>query len=138
MGDEHGGVACGVSHVGDGPEQFLEAVTRLVVGGTDSRVGFEGEPVEYRWIFNRRGSDVAVRVVELPQRHLPDAAGDLLWAMTQPVEAVARVVVRGFDNLAAEVRDDDYRDQWHAPFPRRELEALRNAWRASSSRGQLD
>jgi hypothetical protein len=50
-----------VSYVTGGPEYFLTA-----------------EPTVYRWIFHRRGTDVDIRLLEVPSARQPDDAGTVI------------------------------------------------------------
>ncbi|MET8094382.1 hypothetical protein [Micromonospora sp. NPDC005220] len=117
------------SYVTDAPEQLLTAVATIVLGAATARVEFQAEPTVYRWTFQRRGPDVEIRLLRVLTDRLPDEAGTLIWASSQPVDALARVVVRAFDAVAAQHGAVGYEKAWGRPFPERELTALRAAWR---------
>jgi hypothetical protein len=124
------------SCVTGGPEDFLTAVARLVLGADASRADLEAEPTVYRWIFQRHGTDADIRLLLVPDGKLPDGAGTIVWTSRQPVDTVARAVVRAFDAVATEHGENGYEAQWGRPFPRFELEALRRAWRGAQRQGR--
>ncbi|MFH9547696.1 hypothetical protein [Streptomyces sp. NPDC017435] len=117
------------SYVTDGPEQFLNAIARLVLGDEDARAEFEGEPQVYRWLFHRDGCDVDIRLVRLDDRRAPDGPGVVLWSARHTVTALTRSAVRAFDRISHELGEESYESQWGRPFPQTELEALRAAMR---------
>jgi hypothetical protein len=118
-----------VSYVTEGPEQFLSAVARAVLGATESRAEFEAEPTAYRWIFQRIQAHVDIRLLVLSRRELPDESGDVIWTSRQPIQVLARAVIRAFDAVLTEHGEDGYQANWGRPFPTLELNALRTAWR---------
>ena len=117
------------SYVTDGPEQFLYAVARLVLGDEDTRAELEGEPQVYRWFLHRDGPEVDIRLIRADDDRMPDSSGALLWSGRHTVTALARSAVRAFDRIVHELGEESYEDQWGRPFPRTELEALRIAMR---------
>ncbi|WP_301549315.1 hypothetical protein [Planomonospora parontospora] len=118
-------------------EELLAAVARLVVGEQETRAQFEAEPTAFRWIFYRGDTDVWIRLLRLPDGSKHDKAGTEIWSSWQTVDSVAQAVIRCFDQVAHSYGESTYHAKWGHPFPRRELEALRAAWRglASESRG---
>jgi len=120
-----------VSYVTGGPEAFLTAVANLVLGAPETRAEFEAEPTVYRWIFKRHGTNVDIRLLEVPSTKLSDEVGATAWASQQPIDALARAVVRAFDAVAEEHGEGGYRATWGRPFPHIELAALRTAWRGT-------
>ncbi|MEU3794725.1 hypothetical protein AB0F07_33865 [Streptomyces fructofermentans] len=130
VADRDGEAKAVASYVTDGPEQFLHAVARLVLGDEETRAELEGEPQVYRWFFRRDGSEVDIRLVVAEDDRAPDSAGTVLWAGRHTVAALARSAVGAFDRIAYELGADAYAAQWGRPFPHNELEALRGAMRA--------
>jgi hypothetical protein len=110
-------------------DYLLGAVTRLVLGADEARAEFEAEPTVYRWIFRRTGEDADIRLLLVADHKLPDEAGTIIWRSRQPVDVLARVVVRAFDAVATTHGEVGYEARWGRPFPRFELDALRTAWR---------
>ncbi|MFB8783811.1 hypothetical protein VSS38_29420 [Streptomyces albogriseolus] len=130
VADDHGEAQAIASYITDAPEQFLYAVTRLVLGDEDTRAEFEGEPQVYRWFFHRDGTVVDVRLILADDARAPDSSGTVLWSGRHTVTAFARSAVRAFDRIDYEQGEESYEAQWGRPFPRAELEALRTAMRA--------
>jgi hypothetical protein len=129
VSDRHAQTTALASYVTGGPEEFLTSVARIILGATDARAEFEAEPTAYRWIFHRRGTDVDIRLLEVPSRRLPDDAGTVVWTSRQTIDTLARSVLRAFDAVKAEHGENGYETTWGRPFPTNELNALRTAWR---------
>lgn len=122
-----------VSYISTAPESFLNGVTRIVLGARHIKVHFEGEPGSHRWIFDRYGHYVDIRLLALEYGNLPESEGRIVWeSHRQTVDALARAVIRGFDQVARDPGEDKYLKEWTSPFPRNELEDLRAAWRATA------
>ncbi|MEU4611587.1 hypothetical protein [Streptomyces umbrinus] len=130
VADDQGEAKAIASDITDGPEQFLYAVARLVLGDGETRAELEGEPQVYRWFFKRDGTDVDIRLVLADDDRAPDSSGTVLWSGRHTIEALARSAVRAFDRITHELGEETYEAQWGRPFPRTELEALRTAMRA--------
>lgn len=109
VADDQGQAEVIASYVTDGPEQFLYAVARLMLGDEDTRA--------------------SIRLVRADDGRMPDTSGTLLWSGLHTVTALARSTVRAFDRIVHELGEESYEDQWGRPFPRAELEALRIAMR---------
>jgi len=136
VADRDGELEFVVSHLTDAPTELIVGVTRVVLGpATDVRVVFEAEPNGYRWEFDRDGSEVDMRIVAFADTAARNRPGDVLWESRQPVETLARCVLLGFDRVVADLGEDGWLGQWRRPFPRRELEALRLAWRGTGDVG---
>ena len=130
VADDHGQGEAIVSYITDGPEQFLYAIARLVIGDGVTRVELGGEPQVYRWLFHRDGSEVDVRLILADDDRAPDDSAKVLWSGRHTVTALARSAVRAFDRIDHEQGEESYESHWGRPFPRTELEALRTAMRA--------
>ncbi|MFI1208552.1 hypothetical protein ACH4UV_13205 [Streptomyces sp. NPDC020802] len=130
VADDQGEAQAIASYITDGPEEFLYAVARLVLGDEDTRAELEGEPQVYRWFFHRDGSVVDVRLVLADDTRTPDSSGVVLWSGRHTVTVLARSAVRAFDRIDHEQGEEAYASQWGRPFPRTELEALRAALRS--------
>lgn len=125
------------SYVTDGPEQFLSAVAQIVSGATVARAEFQAEPVVYRWAFRRHASDVEVHLLRVPPDGMPDTGSPIIWTSNQTLDALARAVVRAFDDVAYRHGEDGYEKAWGRPFPTTELQALRTAWRRMKAGGNV-
>ncbi|WP_328494996.1 hypothetical protein OHS59_21225 [Streptomyces sp. NBC_00414] len=122
---ERAGAELTASCISNAPEDLLTAVARLVAGEAETRAQFEAEPTAYRWIFYREGADSWVRLLELRDGGDHDNKGTEIWSAQLPVDAVARAVIRCFDEVARTHGESGYRGKWGEHFPRTELEALR-------------
>jgi hypothetical protein len=123
------------SYITAAPENLLTAVARLVAGESEIRVEFEAEPTEFRWIFYRQYGDVWIRVLQLADSGQHDNVGTEIWSSWQTMDAVARAVIRCFDDVARTYGESGYHGKWRHPFPRTELEALRRLWQDRRSVG---
>jgi hypothetical protein len=103
-------------------------VTKLVHGDTETRAQFDAEPAAFRWIFYQGGTDVWVRVLQLPDGSRHDKAGTEIWSSWQTIPTLAEAVIGCFDDVAQRYGESGYHGKWGYPFPRAELEALRAAW----------
>jgi hypothetical protein len=117
------------SYVTGGPEYLLTAVARLTLGADTASAEFEAEPDVYRWIFQRAGDQVDIRLLHLDSHAAAEDAGATVWHSQQPVGTLARAVVRAFDAVLATHGETGYETTWGRPFPRVELQALRAARR---------
>ncbi|WP_424641185.1 hypothetical protein [Embleya sp. AB8] len=122
-----------VSHLTPAPEELISAVTALALGEPgDHKVLFEAEPNGYLWHLSPDGDAVDIRIVAYADTSARNRPGDVLWEARHPIEVLARSVLRGFDRVAADLGEDGWYADWRRPFPRRELAALRTAWRRRS------
>ena len=64
LGDGPCSVRITASYLGDALGELLEAVGVLLEGAEQARCSWAEEPGEYRWIFDRAGSDVRLRVLD--------------------------------------------------------------------------
>jgi hypothetical protein len=131
VADHQAEVEVTASYISTAPEDLLTAVARLVLGENETRAQFEAEPTAFRWIFRREGDDVSIRLLELSDGGTHDHAGTEIWSSRQTVDALARAVIRCFDEVETKYGVSGYRGKWGEHFPGSELRALRAAWRAS-------
>jgi hypothetical protein len=130
VADKNSQAVATASYLTAAPEELLTAVTRLVAGETDTFAQFEAEPTAYRWRFRRDNGDrVRIQLLHLPDGRSHDEAGAEIWSSWQTTGTVARAVIRAFDEVAHTHGESGYEDKWRSPFPRDELENLRQAWR---------
>lgn len=112
-----------------GPEDLLRAVTAITQGARTARAAFEAEPTQFRWLFQRRDSNVDISLAKAPDRSSPESAESVIWIGSHAVGALARSVLEGFYQALLEIGEESYRSQWGRAFPRDDVEALSNAWR---------
>jgi hypothetical protein len=133
LSDEHSQAEAIASDVTGGPEYLLRAVRSIVQGAATARAEFEAEPTEFRWFFQRHDSDVKIRLAKAPDRSSPDSADTVIWTGCHAIDTLARAVLDGFDHAVSELGEENYGTQWGRPFPRDDVEALRDAWRQITS-----
>ncbi|WP_409464826.1 hypothetical protein [Amycolatopsis sp. GA6-003] len=131
MTDEQTTAEAVASYVTGGPEQLLEAITRITLFETDAQTEFEAEPDVFRWFFHRHPNAVAIRLAHAVDSTAPQHAGTVIWHSEQPKATLAKAALRAFDALVADLGEVGYEAQWGRPFPRHELEAFRAAWRTN-------
>ncbi|MEU8575369.1 hypothetical protein [Streptomyces asoensis] len=129
VSDQHAEAKVTASCITTAPEDLLTAVTRLVVGETESRAQFEAEPTAFRWVFYREGINVWIRLLKLANGSSHDNRGTEIWATQQDTDVVARALIRCFDEVVRQYGESAYRAKWGEHFPRAELETLRTVWR---------
>ncbi|WP_328322378.1 hypothetical protein [Streptomyces sp. NBC_00388] len=130
--DQQAKVELTVSYITSAPEEFLTTVARLVSGETETRAQFEAEPTAFRWIFYRHSDNVWIRLLQLPCGSDHDNKGTEIWSSQLHVDALARAVIRCFDDVARAYDESGYRGKWGEHFPRTELEGLRRVWKVST------
>ncbi|MCP2326356.1 hypothetical protein HDA40_004863 [Hamadaea flava] len=124
LADDLADIEVPVSYLTEAPEDFLTAVTRLLLGQPQAEVLFNAEPSIYRLTLRRTD-----RLDAATLRLALTGAGDIFWASEQPLDVLARAVVRAFDAIEVDPGEDGYLARWGRPFPRAELAALRSTWR---------
>ena len=80
-------------------------------------------------VFLHSGDDVHVQLMQLPESRSADSAGTEIWSSSQTIAALARTIIRAFDDVTRTHSDSSYLDSWRTSFPRTELVNLRRAWR---------
>ncbi|MCF2527706.1 hypothetical protein [Yinghuangia soli] len=122
-------VAVTASFIAPAPEELLLAVSRIAQGAREARAWFAAEPGGTIWYFTRDGDCVTVRLVGVDDGHAAAPVSQVLWEGTYTVAALARGVLRGFDQVADAYGSEGYGTAWGRPFPEFEVRALRAAYR---------
>jgi hypothetical protein len=115
------------SYLSDALGNLLAAVVALLDGAAEARCSWDQEPGENRWVFERRGSDVHLRILGFRGRRKPgpDQAGTLLFETTEPLPAMARAIADGAEAVVAEYGEQGYLDHWLLhPFPTAQLATI--------------
>ena len=127
LSDGHSSVTLTASHLGDALGVLLNAVSALLEGAQQARCSWVQEPGESRWILDRAGSQVRLRVLafhdaEFPE---PDDRGRVVFETTAPLGELADAVARGAQEVLGEYGEDGYLELWreHA-FPVSPLELI--------------
>jgi len=110
---------------------LLRAGLLIATGATSASVSFDGEPMEWRWIIERRlFNPLLVKVATFPDiyPHAPDAEGDLLFSTECSPDDFAKAVAEAAQGLLEEVGLDGFASRWRLTgFPLRALRALQSA-----------
>ena len=108
------------SYVGDALGELLGAVGLLLDGAADARCSWEEEPGEYRWVFERAGSDLRLRVIAFADvyAHEPDHSGTVVFETAAPLREVASAIADGAQEVLDEYGETGYLRRWaEHPFP---------------------
>jgi hypothetical protein len=123
-----------IGSFGDCTDAFgdlLRAALLIATGATTASVSFDGEPMEWRWIIERRlFDDLLVKVATLPDiyAHSPDAEGDLVFSTECSPDDFAKAVAEAAQGLLDEVGLVGFANRWRLTgFPTRALRALQTA-----------
>lgn len=115
------------SYLSDALGDLIRAVRSLLEGAEEARASWEVEPGEYRWVFQRSGSEVRTRLLAFPDvyAHAADAEGEPLIDVTCLLLDLARAVASGAQRVLDEFGLDGYDQRWveHA-FPSGDLIAV--------------
>lgn len=115
------------SYLSDALGDLLLAAWRLTDGAGEARCSWDEEPGEYRWVFQRSGADVDVRVLwfdELWGRR-PDDEGDDVFRASFPLRVFVQALVDGACTVQQRHGLDGYREQWvEHLFPAETLDRL--------------
>lgn len=116
------------SYLRDALGDLARNTLRTAEGEAHTRFSFDEEPGEFRWLLDRAGDELRVRILEFPSTwsQAPDESGTLRLDAHCPVDAFVRAVVDALERVLAEWGADGYRAQWleHA-FPLQALTQLR-------------
>jgi hypothetical protein len=126
------------SYLSDALGDLLRAALELARGAENARASWDEEPGEYRWIFNRTGERVRVRVLAFPEwraiMDAPDEDGEMLLDASCAVGELIAAIAAGARKVLHEWGEDGYEAKWvDHPFPSRELEALEGLGRGAGS-----
>ena len=129
VGDGTATATLTASYLGDALGDLLYAIWRLLEGDAETRCSWAEEPGEYRWIMQRDGDYVHLRVLEFMSTHppRPDEAGRLVFESHPEVRALARAIALGASRTLEEHGEQGYKGMWGSPFPTKTLELIRDA-----------
>ncbi|MDX6481436.1 MAG: hypothetical protein QOG85_1946 [Gaiellaceae bacterium] len=115
------------SYLSDALGGLIRAVRALLEGAVGARTWWEEEPGEYRWVFQRVGSEVRVRLLAFPDQmdEAPDADGETLLDATCELKDLGLAVVSGAQRVLDDLGPDEYLRRWvEHPFPTDDLAAV--------------
>jgi len=108
--------------------ELLQAVGILLEGAAEARCSWEEEPGEYRWVFQRTGVDIHLRVLGFADVYPeePDERGMVVFETWQPLSEVATAIADGAQAVLDEYGQAEYLRRWvDFPFPTGHLEMIR-------------
>ncbi len=128
LADAFSDVALSASYLEDALGVLLEAVGTLLEGA--ERAGsWEEEPGGYRWIFDRAGLAVRLRVLAFRDvlSSEPDEVGVTVFETSQPLTEMATAIADGAQAVLDELGEDEYLRRWvDFPFPTGHLRMIRD------------
>lgn len=130
LGDGQTEIKIRASYLADALGDLLEAVGTLLEGAASARCGWEEEPGEWRWIFSRRGDDVLLMILGLPDNFppLPDEEGTEVLTVREPLESIATTISETAQQVLNRYGEEEYRRIWvDAPFPTGQLHRVQEA-----------
>jgi hypothetical protein len=115
------------SYLEDALGVLLEAVGVLLEGADEARCSWQEEPGEYRWVFERAGTDVRLRVLAFRDVYSrePDDEGVVVFETRQALTEMAAVIADGGQAVLDELGEDEYLRRWvDFPFPLGHLQMI--------------
>ena len=115
------------SYLSDALGDLIRAVRALLEGAENARASWEEEPGEYRWVFQRSGSEVRIRLLDFADVHdqAPDEDGEVLLDATCALRDLGLAVATGAQGVLDELGTAGYLARWELhPFPTDDLAAL--------------
>ena len=125
-------VSLTASYLDDALGDLLLATRLLVEGDTAARASWAEEPGEYRWLLDRDGEGMRVRILEFPElwSDAPDGDGDVLLDATCDFRAFVAALTLGARQVLNAHGEEGYHERWlDHPFPTEHLQALEAASR---------
>ena len=109
------------SYISDALGDLLEAVRRLSEVAEVVRVSWEEEPGEYRWLLQREGSGVDIRILTFGdfEDHEADDMGQEMIQGRVTLDALVRVVAAAARDVLETHGESGYKERWDQhPFRR--------------------
>ncbi len=128
LADGHGSADITASYLSDALGNLLAAVIALLDGAAEARCSWDLEPGENRWVFERVGSDVHLRILGFRGRRKPgpDQGGTVLFETDERLTVMAAAIADGAEAVVAEYGEQGYLDHWLLhPFPTAPLAMIR-------------
>jgi hypothetical protein len=116
------------SYLTDALGVLLEAVGSMLDGAGEARCSWEEEPGEYRWLFERTGEGVRLRILTFSDMYppQPDDQGTLVFESRRSMREIAYAVADAAQALLDELGEDEYLRLWvEHPFPTGHLTRVR-------------
>lgn len=121
------------SYLSDALGDLTRVVIGLLRGAPRARCAWQEEPGEHRWLFERAGNRVHLRVLWFPRTFSkqPDDVGRCVFSTTCTLASFAGQLKSQLDRLLGEHGVEGYQARWKTyPFPMAEYEHLRSLIRS--------
>lgn len=107
-------VRLSASYLDDALGDLVRAVADLQAGEVKAKVSWAEEPGEFRWVFERSGENVMVRILEFDDLWTgkPDAEGRVLIAVQCRFDALRGAIAWGARAVLNEWGEAGYRSRW--------------------------
>lgn len=120
------------SYLGDALGELLDALVALIDGALSARASWDEEPGEYRWLFDRDGWNIRIRLLDFPELRgfveAPDEEGTVLLDERCDLEGLVAAIASAARAVLSEYGAEGYREKWvEHDFPATQLERL-EAW----------
>lgn len=105
---------------------LVKSATALAEGAVHVECRWLEEPGEFRWVFDRLGPDVRLRVLWFRETlsDLPDDAGELVFSTVQQLDVLLTAIADAATDVLESMGLDGYLNAWGEPFPAEELAYL--------------
>lgn len=105
---------------------LLKAATALADGALHTECRWLEEPGEFRWVFDRLGPSVRLRVLWFQETlsDLPEDAGQLVFSIVQQPDMLLAAIADAATDVLETMGPDGYLKAWGEAFPAEELAHL--------------
>jgi hypothetical protein len=114
------------SYLSDPLGDLASGISTLLQGASKARCAWAEEPGEWRWLFDRHGDEVEIRILWFEDTFSKalDEKGELRYSTRCRLLRLASQVRDSMRQLLDEVGLDGYREAWRYDFPVKEYERL--------------
>jgi hypothetical protein len=116
------------SYLSDALGNLLAALLDVLNGEGESRVSWDEEPGEYRWIITGHSDYLGIEILEFSELwgDKSDSEGKQAFQVFVPLTEAVAAFIAGADAVLLEHGEAGYLEQWHEhPFPSALLGALK-------------
>lgn len=115
-----------ISYLSDALKDLMKAAVGVLEGATRVWFLWHDEPGEHRWIIERSGDGLVIRILWFDDafKALPDEKGKEIFRFTCRVANFVGEVLACGQALLAEHGEEGYRDEWRSEFPEEEFGRL--------------
>lgn len=125
---ENSSVDITASYLSDALGNLANAVVALIKGESVARFSFDEEPGEYRWILERHGDSVRIRILEFGELWGDDLDenGKMLFDMTCRFDHFVVATCTMLKEIIQKYGPDGYKEKWvEHDFPISQLDAIK-------------